>query len=769
MPNKAHEQSNSYLLTVFAKQDVSRCAIIDESEMNHLEAKDINMYRALQISLMIGLLVFLTAIFCPGVVEADETPNLNFNSTTWRPVRIGAGGYLTGLDISADGSTRLVRTDTYGAYIWNDTFSKWTQLVTKNSMPAIDIKVDNAAGVYEIRVAPNLPTRVYMAYRGYIYRSDSRGSHWARTPFPIVSMNANDNFRTWGQKISIDPINPDVVYFGTPQNGLFVTTDGGASWQAVSGVPASKAVNGNTFPGIAGIVFIPSSGTTAGKTNTILAASYGNGVFKSTNAGASWSAIAGGPKDVGYAVVSSTGIYYAVGDSNSSLWSYADGVWTELLSKTSIQAVAVDPFNPQHIVITNPGGSPNESFNGGGTWPGFDRNNQASTDIPWLANTGYMSIGGLAFDPVVPGKLWASAGVGVWYATKLPPKYPVTGSWTAAAVWNDQSVGIEQLVANQIIVPPGGKPVLASWDRPFFYVNDPEVFPSAYGPVNGSFNMGWSLDYASSDPKFIVGIADWGKSEASGYSTDGGQTWTPFASYPNGRSAGGIAASTPTNIVVSPSNNSPPYYTKDGGVTWKQISIDGVSSNGDTGWGWAYYTNRHIVAADRVVAGTFYIYNYLKGLYRSVDGGANWTLVHSGAISDWSGAGARLQSVPGHAGHLFFTSGGQGGDHRPSEIPLMRSVDGGATWTKVTNVFEVRAFGFGAALTNYPTIYIVGWVNRIYGIWRSDDIAQSWVQVADFPLGSLDGITTIDGDKQVYGTVYVGFGGSGYAYGVIEK
>ena len=37
----------------------------------------------------------------------------------------------------------------------------------------------------------------------------------------------------------------------------------------------------------------------------------------------------------------------------------------------------------------------------------------------------------------------------------------------------------------QIIVPPGGNPVLASWDRPFFYISDPNAYPSTYGPVDG--------------------------------------------------------------------------------------------------------------------------------------------------------------------------------------------------------------------------------------------------------------------------------------------
>jgi photosystem II stability/assembly factor-like uncharacterized protein len=253
---------------------------------------------------------------------------------------------------------------------------------------------------------------------------------------------------------------------------------------------------------------------------------------------------------------------------------------------------------------------------------------------------------------------------------------------------------------------------------------------------------------------------------------DGGQTWTPFATYPpampTAKIGGSIAASTPKNIVWAPSNNSSPYYTKDGGMTWKPISVGTAAAARESGWGWAYYLRRQIVAADRVTAETFYIYNYLNGLYRSTDGGESWTLVHSGEIVRSSGFNAKLGSVPGQAGHLFFTSGSQGssGDRHPAANPFMRSTNGGATWTAVPGVLEVRAFGFGLALTNYPAIFIVGWVKGIYGIWRSDDNAQTWVQIGDFPLGNLDNVTTIDGDKNVFGTVYIGFSGSGYAYGL---
>ena len=79
------------------------------------------------------------------------------------------------------------------------------------------------------------------------------------------------------------------------------------------------------------------------------------------------------------------------------------------------------------------------------------------------------------------------------------------------------SVGIENLVANEIIVPPGGNPVLASWDRPFFYITNPNAYPSTYGPVDSdNIVAGWSVDYASSNPSFLVGIADWWGAEEVG-------------------------------------------------------------------------------------------------------------------------------------------------------------------------------------------------------------------------------------------------------------
>ena len=140
----------------------------------------------------------------------------------------------------------------------------------------------------------------------------------------------------------------------------------------------------------------------------------------------------------------------------------------------------------------------------------------------------------------------------------------------------------------------------------------------------------------------------------------------------------------------------------------------------------------------------------------------------SRAILSWQATIRRSESVPGEASNLFYTwrTAGQRVSSTPANEPFYRSTNGGATWTAVPNVLDVFTFGFGAAAPgqSYPAIYIVGYVNNVYGIWQSTNNAQSWTNIGTYPTGELDQITTISGDPNNYGEVYVGFAGGGYAY-----
>ncbi len=671
---------------------------------------------------------------------AAPDPDQTVRELRWGPMSVGAGGFVTGLDIAKDGTT-VVRTDTYGGYLWDAKAQRWQQLVRASSMPAPYAAVDNGAGAYELVIAQSRPNIFYLAYLDTVFRSDDRGRTWRKTSFGPIKFNANEN-QGHGSKMAVDPRNPDHLLVGTQTDGMWRSSDGGRSFTKTS-LPNGTAHPNGTRPGILGITFNPASGVRDGRTAEVIASSFGHGAYRSGDGGLTWTRTPGGPNNaIRHACAATDGSIYATDWSGPNptkygenrLWRWKAG-WTDLGDPSNKQvnhSVACDPFDPARIVVGTEGGHLNQSLDRGATWTGLMWEvTRKATDIPWLAWTeeGYMTNGEQRFHPTIRNRIMFAQGIGVWF-TDLAPN-------AKSVEWTSQSRGIEQLVANQVLAPPGGKPVLASWDRPLFYMGaptSPDRYPGSHGPDRvDSIQMGWAVDYSLSKPSHLVALVNWGK-EKSGYSTDGGKSWRVFPSQPNfgatGKLGGGIAVSTP-----------------------------------------AYYLNRHIIASDKAVPGTFYAYNYLRGLYRSQNGGDSWTLVKSGELTSWSGFNAELKTVPGKAGHLFFTAGHQSGPSNPGDVPLVRSVDGGVSWQPVPNVKEVYSFGFGKSRDpgGYPTIFIAGWVNNVYGVWMSDDNAQSWRKMASFPNDSLDMIKTLDGDKTVYGRVYVGFGGSSYAWGQLPR
>ncbi len=114
-------------------------------------------------------------------------------SNDWQTLKVGAGGFITGIDIAPD-DTMVVRTDTYGAYIWNG--SEWQQLVTSTSMPASfdAINVQSTGyteGVFEIQIAPSNSFIMYMMYEGYVFSTSNNGTTWTQTAFAQVTEDPN--------------------------------------------------------------------------------------------------------------------------------------------------------------------------------------------------------------------------------------------------------------------------------------------------------------------------------------------------------------------------------------------------------------------------------------------------------------------------------------------------------------------------------------------------------------------------------------------------
>jgi photosystem II stability/assembly factor-like uncharacterized protein len=90
------------------------------------------------------------------------------------------------------------------------------------------------------------------------------------------------NFGTyiWINAIFVDPAAPSHVIIGTYQHGLYKSTDGGASWNAVAPSAATAIVNCIVDDG--------------GSPDTIYACAEPLGVLKSTDGGDTWSTMTSG-------------------------------------------------------------------------------------------------------------------------------------------------------------------------------------------------------------------------------------------------------------------------------------------------------------------------------------------------------------------------------------------------------------------------------------------------------------------------------------------
>lgn len=688
----------------------------------------------------------------------------------WSSVPVGPGGFISGPAFHADG-TKMLRMDTSGAQRWNAVTKRWDMMVTTMSMPAADTQPGYGAnpGCYEIEIAKSNSSRAYMMWKGFVYITNDKGDHWIKTARPADTFDSNDALRGANKKLAVDPANPDVVICGGPI-GVHLTANGGASWQPVN-VPA--APNGHYL-----VAFDPSSATVNGRKQVIYCAVYGVGLFNSKNGGIDWTLCTGGPTTFMNLVVSSTGKVFVVRDQadplgyTTNVFMLSGTTWTSISTGAQVilQGIAIDPTNPSHVVAVNSQGDLSVSTDAGLTWTGYGDHRITAPDVHWLESLygggrayGLYPGATLMFDPSDPATLYLGEGLGI-------VKGPVPTS-TATMQWTDCSVGLEQLCAKRLLKPPGGGIIAAVMDQGVFRA-DGISYPSSKG-VMPLFAAGWDADYCPTDPKSIAVIVNQGGPpyNQSGISRDGGLTWKPFANndFHTDYHAGGMIAfgTDPNNIVITTADygnmSAGLFYTKDGGGSWLPCSIPGTTRTGNTGWLDNYYFNKHNLCADRVQPNTFRGYNYgsegsAAGVYESTDGGANWTCVHAGAWPEGSFANARLVSVPGNAGHLFYCSGSSGNTDFGG--PMRRSTDGGKTWA-MCNTGEVIAVGFGKPAVVYPAIYIVGWVNKVYGIFQSNDNAVTWTQIGDFPLGCFDTPVDITGESDVTGNCYMSTSASG--------
>jgi hypothetical protein len=749
-----------------------------------------------------GFLGYLGIGYVTDIGDAVAQNSSDLPTYRWAHVAIGGGGFITGYSSDDDDVTQVIRTDVYGAYIWegdagNAVAGEWAQLLTTASMPGEDHAPRAVAdGVYEIAVAPSDPRRIYMVVGGFFYRSDDRGRTFrkiaARQPFPIV-VDANSTYRLYSPFMAVSPDNPNLVLLGTPEAGLLRSDDGGEGWARVNSVPPAGDLDakkdGIQAPGH--LVWFKRS---PGRRADVWVMSPGNGIYVSHDDGRSFAPLAngeGGPAMLKQGDFAADGTFYGVDHEDRKAWRY-DGAWHDLtnragLGRQNFAGVAVNSRSGDIFVFTETPGKAFLSTDRGESWWRLPIGTAiARNDPPWL-QIGQKSIviGSAYFDRKVKDRLWLTNGVGVCFVDidDAKPDFTCTS----------RNRGIEELVTNDAYQAPGRAPLFAAWDFGIHRKPDLDAFSTTYGPKERLIIAAQQVVGTPADPDFAAtNASDTRKCCAkdddppvlAGYSFDAGRTWKRFPTLPQppGTDAGdpwrmaygmmAVAADDPKNIVWVPSGNRAPFVTRDLGASWQQIDFPGQTLP-DTGSHRFYFLPRKVLAADGVKPGTFYLVHsgnaanrQLEGVWRSEDHGVTWRKVFSGEVAPASRYAAKLRAVPGKAGQLFFTSGVFAGD-----TTLRRSMDGGQTWSRVDGVTAVDDVGFGraAAGSDYPTIFISGMVDGKYGIWRSTDGARSWRRIGTFPVGSLDQVGNVTGDPNYFGRVYIGYKGSGWLYGQPQR
>ncbi|HEY9670895.1 MAG TPA: hypothetical protein V6D11_05595 [Waterburya sp.] len=662
-------------------------------------------------------------------------------------VTVGGGGYVTGIYLHPlQKDLVYIKTDVGGFYRWNPTLTSWIPLNDHFSL-----EQNNYYGGEALALDPNNLDIVYIAAgkhtadwaspQGTIFKSTDKGETWKKLNIDL-KMGGNEDLRWVGERLAVNPLNSNLIFFGSRLDGLWQSSNAGATWSKVSSFP------GNGKAGI-GITVIAFNKQTPG---SVYAIAYGDGVYQSNDTGATWSHIPGSPPEAKRLGLASNGILYVTHSSGVS--KYANGAWSNITpfnTTNNFNAISVNPSSPNDLLVTLGEKSGDSeiyrSLDGGTTWTKKEKS--MKTTVPWWSN--YMllnpSVAAIEFDPQVPGRVWLTDWFGIWRTEDIN---------TSTVTWTNYEKGHEEIVTFSLVAPPSGALLLsgvADVDG-FYHDKGLDAYPSqALGNNGPFFDDTYHIAYCETDPLKMVRVG--GSRDKNTYtgatSSDGGRTWQRFASFPSDTMPTRVAVSAtdPNTFVVTVSKGQP-LVTSDGGWSWKKVS--GLPNGFEGPWNWS-----QPLAADKVNGNTFYYYADGK-VYRSQDRGQSFYLANSSLPSeDWH----TLLTPPRAKGEVWVSLDSQG---------LYRSTNGGKTFSQLDKVERAYLFALGKPPNDstVPALYLYGNIAAMgEGIFRSLDQGKTWTRLSvnSKPIGNSPNVMAASWQK--FGLVFVGTNGRGIYYGSV--
>ncbi|NWF49220.1 MAG: T9SS type A sorting domain-containing protein [Ignavibacteriaceae bacterium] len=483
---------------------------------------------------------------------------------------------------------------------------------------------------------PTDPNIIYIgAANGGVWKSTDGGVSWS----PLTDYQASLSMGA----IVIDPYNPNVIYAGTGEatysgasyygRGLLKSTDAGNTWSHITnGLPLStyfsRIVIRPNFP------------------DQLLAALGSAGLFRSTDAGLSWTVLASGrcddvvftPNgDTAFAVGSGIGIVRSI-DGGATFQSFgssglSSGSRTHFdlcRSNTNYMYAAVY-FNSGSVNIFK---STNKGLNWTTVLSNLDGGGQAWYDLYCRVN------------PLNPEKVYVGA-IDIFRSTNAGSTFTnITNGYNGGSVHVDQHF---------LFFHPTD-------ENTFFVCNDGGVWKTtnngnSFTNMNQTLTLTQFYRIAASpyDPSRILGgTQDNGTQQtlstlnwAAVYGGDGGEvSFSPFSSA----------------FILGETQNGGIFRTTNNGVNWYS-STSGINNNENAAW-------VAPIIAHPGENGVFFVAR--QRIYKSTNNGASWTAI-SGNVNGTSSV-RELAISKSNPQILYATSGSK----------VFLSTDGGVNWTNKT-------------------------------------------------------------------------------------
>jgi photosystem II stability/assembly factor-like uncharacterized protein len=565
-------------------------------------------------------------------------------------------------------------------YKSTDGGTSWSQLTYWSYSPGNSqyVHADHHAFAFH----PSDFNKVFAGTDGGLFRSTDAGTSWSALNNGLVTFqfyamgnslqrpsecyggtqdNGTDKYTgspTWTEVMGgdggycvVDYVYPDIVYAETQMGSHYRSTNSGASWSAIqSGISDYGAW-------VTPVVMDPAN------RQTLYTAT--SKVYRTTNSGTNWSAISA---DLYFYIStlavapSSPSTIYAGCEGNGKVFKTTDtgGSWSDIsagLPDRYVTRVAVHPTNANTVFVSVSGygsGHVYKSTSGGSSWA------NSSTGLP------DQPVNVIVIDGNNPNTLYAGTDLGVYRSTD------------AGASWSSFSTGLPNVVVDDLALhPTGGTLRAATHGRGMWEVATGGSSILITSPSGGEV---WGVGVASAITWSSGGVTGDVRIELN-RDYPGGPWETLFASTPND----GSQSWTPTSPTTTKARiritsiSDPTVYDEsntDFSIVTRQITI--LSPIGGETW---VYGTTQTISWSRVGASTLVVIQ----LNRTYPSGTWVTLATTSALSfSWSvtspaTSNARIR--------VYFSSYPSDGDTCDASFTIsspeltITSPDGGEVWT----------------------------------------------------------------------------------------